>query len=84
MLNLLISPTPSASHRVLFWDLLLFSLYINDLPDVCPDFGVLMYADDAAIITHGKDAISVASKLTNALSRVKVWLRDSCLVLNVI
>ena len=42
----------------------------------------MMYADDAVIITHGKDDISVGSKLTNALSRVQVWLRDSCLMLN--
>lgn len=34
---------------------------------------------DAAIVTHGKDTIS--SKLTNALSRVQVWLGDLCLIM---
>lgn len=34
---------------------------------------------DAAIVTHGKDTIS--SKLTNALSRVQVWLWDLCLIM---
>ena len=34
---------------------LLFSLYINDLPNVCPELNVQMYADDAVIFVHGKN-----------------------------
>lgn len=35
---------------------LLFSMYINDLPTVCLDLNVQMYADDAVIFLHGKEA----------------------------
>ena len=34
---------------------LLFSLYINDLPSVCSDVEIQLYADDALICTHGSN-----------------------------
>ncbi len=61
---------------------LLFSMYINDLPDVCPEFNVQMYADDAVIFIHGKDAKTIATNLTNALTKVQNWLSQTCLILN--
>uniref|UniRef100_A0A8C6V2B9 Reverse transcriptase domain-containing protein n=1 Tax=Neogobius melanostomus TaxID=47308 RepID=A0A8C6V2B9_9GOBI len=62
---------------------LLFSLYINDLPSVCDDVDVQMYADDTVIYTDGKDHEQVATKLSKAMDKISIWLNDSCLTLNV-
>ncbi len=43
---------------------LLFSLYINDLPSVCPDVSVQMYADDTLVYVHGSNISQVAEKIT--------------------
>lgn len=34
--------------------ILLFSLYIDDLPSVCSDINVQMYADGTVVYAHGK------------------------------
>lgn len=39
---------------------MLFTLYINDLPDACQNSNIQMYADDEVIFTHAK-AIQEAS-----------------------
>ena len=62
---------------------LLFSLYINDLPDVCPECNVQMYADDAVIFIHGKSVELITASLTCALDKVQIWLSTNCLLLNV-
>ena len=54
---------------------LLFSLYINDLPAVCGDVEIQMYA--------GRDSDEVAAKLSLMLQKVAKWLRDLCLTLNI-
>ena len=61
---------------------LLFSLYINDLPDVCPQLSVQMYADDTVIFLHGKNLKTITSSLTSALKEVEHWLSNNCLLLN--
>lgn len=61
----------------------LFSIYINDLPFVCENCDILMYADDTVIFTHGKTAAEVAIKLTDVLVKVTSWLNHCCLQLNV-
>lgn len=33
---------------------ILLSLYINDLPMICPEAHIQMYADDAVIYVHAK------------------------------
>ena len=60
---------------------LLFSLYINDLPNVCPDLNVQMYADDAVIFVHGKNTEIISSCLSNNLDKVQHWLNNNCLQL---
>ena len=62
---------------------LLFSLYINDLPNICPDLNVQMYANDAVIFVHGKNTEIITSCLSNALDKVQHWLNNICLQLNV-
>lgn len=61
---------------------LLFSLYINDLPDVCNNVHFQMYADDAVILTYGKSYSEVSKTLTSVMSKVQDWLTASCLYLN--
>ncbi len=60
----------------------MFSLYINDLPTVCPEVQVQMYADDTVVYTHAKTKEQAAIKLTAALNKVSDWLCHSCLSLN--
>ena len=61
---------------------LLFSLYINDLPSVCSDVEIQLYADDAVIFTHGSNKLQAAATLANALNSISTWLIQSCLQLN--
>ncbi len=62
---------------------LLFSLYVNDLPLVCPEVETQMYTDDTVILAHGRDRCEVAAKLTVATAKVSTWLSESCLTLNI-
>ncbi len=57
---------------------LLFSLYMNDLPAICEDVEIEMYADDTVVYTHGRDADQVATKLSLMLHKVAKWLSDLC------
>lgn len=62
---------------------LLFSIYINDLPRVCSDVDIIMYADDTVIFTFGENELEVADKLSKEMQKVVEWLQTSCLTLNV-
>jgi len=62
--------------------LILFTLYINDLPEVCKNVDVQLYADDAVIFTHGKNYLDIASQLTSVMAHIDDWLNKSCLHLN--
>ena len=37
---------------------------------MCDDVGIIMYADDTVIYTHGKSATEVAKKLPKAMQKV--------------
>lgn len=62
---------------------LLFSLYINDLPSVCPDTNIQMYADDTVIYLHGSKMEDVEKELTKSMVHETTWLTQCCLQLNV-
>ncbi|OOO00385.1 MAG: hypothetical protein ATN35_07545 [Epulopiscium sp. Nele67-Bin004] len=62
---------------------LLFSLYVNDLPTVCPNSNTIMYADDTVIFMHGSSAARVDDQLTNSMQHITDWLKQNCLQLNV-
>jgi len=62
---------------------LLFSLYINDLPSVCPHSNIQMYADDTVIYLHGSNLGDVAKELTTSMANVTTWLTQCCLQLNI-
>ncbi len=61
---------------------MLFTLYINDLPSVCPDVSVQMYANDTVVYVHGSNVSQVAEKITNSMVYITAWLKHSCLQLN--
>ena len=62
---------------------ILFSMFINDLPDSCQGADFQMYADDAVIYAHGKTTAAVSHELNEHLDAVALWLDKSCLALNV-
>ena len=62
---------------------ILFSLFINDLPDSCQGDDFQMYANYAVIYAHGKTTAAVSHKLNEHLEAVALWLDKSCLALNV-
>lgn len=61
---------------------ILFSLYINDLPDVCPHINSQLYADDAVIFSKAKSDVELSETMTEAMTCINEWLRKSCLLLN--
>ncbi len=61
---------------------ILFSLYINDFPDICQDIVLQMYADDTVVYASGNTSTSVADKLNANLDKISSWLSSSCLTLN--
>ena len=61
---------------------LLFSVYVNSLPN-CTKSGVIdMYADDTTLSVYGPTAQEVEQKLSAALSEVMTWITKNRLVLN--
>ena len=61
---------------------ILFSLYINNLPEVCPEANLQMYADDTVVHVSGKTSQEVNEKLNQSLIGISSWLQNSCLTLN--
>lgn len=61
---------------------ILFSLYMNELPEVCPEVGLQLYADDTMVYVADKNRAVIGSKLTKSLQKVSVWLNRSCMTLN--
>ncbi len=60
---------------------ILFSIYINDLPEVCPDASLPMYADDMVYVSGG-NCVEIEEKLSRNLEKVSAWLDASFLTLN--
>ena len=61
---------------------LLFSLFINDLPQSCSDSSTIMYADDTAIYISSKDPSTLSTSLQSALNNLLAWLSQNKLTLN--
>lgn len=61
---------------------LLFTLYINDLPNICPGAGFQMYADDTVVFVSGKSVEAITAQLQQHINSVSVWFQNSGLTLN--
>ena len=64
---------------------ILFSLYINDLFSLLPidDSVCVCYADDTAILVRGKTRQEVLHRAEIYISRVKAWMDQNMLTMNV-
>ena len=62
---------------------LLFSLFVNDMPDVVNHCTINQYADDTTIYTSDKDISVVGSTLEEDLKRVSSWIKANGLRMNV-
>ncbi len=61
---------------------LLFSLYVNDLPNCCKLTKCQLYADDTVIYVSAQTPHLAAEILTNEMTGVSHWLQNKCLTLN--
>ncbi len=63
--------------------LLLFSIYVDDLPAICADAHIQMYADDTVIYVHSKSKQQASLPLVKAMEKIADWLSYSCLSFSV-
>ena len=61
---------------------LLFTLYINDLPKVVEESGVVLYADDSTLFASSKYPANIQISLNNDLGRLDKWFKQNKLNLN--
>jgi hypothetical protein len=70
-------------HRVQFWVLLLFLIYINDLPKVAEPAAIpIMFADNTSIIMKSDNSVHLQSELNIVMSRINEWFQDNLIALN--
>ena len=63
---------------------LLFSMYINDLPNCCSSvFSMIMYADDTTLFCNLNDPNITEETLNEELKKIAQWLNANQLSLNV-
>lgn len=61
---------------------LLFTLYINDLPETCPGAGCQLYADDTAIYASAKTSNEACTLLSVHMSKIAQWIHQKRLTPN--
>ena len=61
---------------------LLFSIYVNTLPNCISHGNVDMYADDTTLMVSGSSVTDVEQKFSFALQELMVWINHNRLVLN--
>ena len=62
--------------------LLLFLLYINDLPKNVHDAKVVMFADDTSVLISDSDARELQIKIDRVVTELENWLNRNDLVIN--
>ena len=61
---------------------LLFTMYINELPETASFAKFIMYADDANIVITADTIELVNSQLANLIDRMTFWVKYNGLALN--
>ena len=61
---------------------LLFSIYVNTLPDVVKQSNINLYADDTALFASAESVGDLLVLLNDDLSAIGDWLRSNCICLN--
>ena len=62
---------------------LLFLLYINDLPNICNNAFMYMFADDSNLFLTGKNLREMESNINRELTILSDWLKSNKLSLNI-
>ena len=70
-------------HRVHALALLLFFIYVNDLPFVLQDSNVSMYSDGTSLCYQSNDMTQLKEVVNNDLKKLDSWLQVHQLSLNV-
>ena len=60
---------------------LLFSIYVNDLPNAS-NFETRLFADDTALLLSDENLIALNNKVNSELLKVETWLNANKLTLN--
>ena len=60
----------------------LFSVFINDLPNVLPSDSIALFADDTAIYIVSNNLVSLNSALQRCLDLANLWMMNNGLQLN--
>ena len=61
---------------------LLFSLFINDLPQICSDCSIHLYADDTVIYSSNVLVSKTQSSLQSNFNTIQRWFQSNHLILN--
>ena len=61
---------------------LLFSIFINDLPQICSDSQTHLYADDTVIYSSSTDISQIQHSLQSDFNLVQKWFSFNKLLLN--
>lgn len=61
---------------------LLFSIFINDLPQMCSDSQILLYADDTVIYSSKRDINLIQFSLQLDFNTIQKWFVDNGFILN--
>ena len=61
---------------------LLFSIFINDIPQAFSDCQILLYADDTVVYTSGSNIFQIQSLLQLHFDYIQKWLSSNKLLLN--
>lgn len=61
---------------------LLFSIFINDLSNICLNCSVHLYADDTVIYTTNSDLLWIQNSLQSDFNLVQKWFHNNMLMLN--
>ena len=61
---------------------LLFTLFVNDMPNYVKSCEVSLYADDTCLFTSSNDPRQVEKKLNEDISNLSLWLKQNKLLVN--
>jgi hypothetical protein len=60
----------------------LFSLYINDLPENITESKIVLFADDTDILVKAENINNFQYKINNVMNELQTWFRVNYLVVN--
>ena len=62
---------------------LLFSLFVNDLPNVVQHCSINLYADDTTIYNSADNPDTISTTIVNDLERIATWIDHNSMKLNI-